>query len=333
MDGMSRRVALMGGAGAVMAAGAAPALAQTGGQTGGQAGTAAVRGQAGAVKFSAGNEAPRTPAPPLATDCHHHVYDARFPADPRTQLRPPDASPEDYRALARRLGTQRSVLVTPSTYGTDNRLHLQAMRELGPERARMVAVVDTSVTDADLKAMHEAGVRGIRFNLVQAGVTTLDMLEPLSVRVAPLGWHVQVHMLADGIAENEALFVRLPAPVVFDHLGRVPMEKGVEHPGYVAVRRLLDRGRAWVKLSGAYMDTKVGAAGRWSDTVPVARGYATGAPERCVWASDWPHVTEPAEKPDDAALFDLLTEWVPDEAARKRVLVDNPAVLYGFGQA
>ncbi|WP_233553480.1 amidohydrolase family protein, partial [Teichococcus wenyumeiae] len=167
-----------------------------------------VRGTAGPVKFSAGTEPPRTPAPPLATDCHHHVYDARFPADPRTQLRPPDASPEDYRALARRLGTQRSVLVTPSTYGTDNRLHLQAMRELGPERARMVAVVDTSVTDAQLREMHEAGVRGIRFNLVQAGVTTIDMLEPLSARVQALGWHTQIHMLGDQIAEHEALFLR-----------------------------------------------------------------------------------------------------------------------------
>jgi predicted TIM-barrel fold metal-dependent hydrolase len=292
-----------------------------------------VRGVAGPVKFSSGTEAPRTPAPPLATDCHHHVYDARFPPDPRTQLRPADASPADYQALARRLGTQRSVLVTPSTYGTDNRLHLQAMRELGPERTRMVAVVDASVTDAQLRDMHEAGVRGIRFNLVQAGVTTLDMLEPLSARVQPMGWHTQIHMLADQIAENEALFSRLASPIVFDHMGRVPMDKGVEHPGYVAVRRLLERNKAWVKLSGAYMDTKVGSAGRWSDTIPVARGYATAAPERCVWASDWPHVTEPPEKPDDAALFDLLTEWVPDEAARKRVLVDNPAVLYGFADA
>jgi len=291
-----------------------------------------VRGTDGPVKFSTGTAPPRTPAPALATDCHHHVYDARFPADPRTQLRPPDASPDDYRALARRLGTQRSVLVTPSTYGTDNRLHLQAMRELGPERARMVAVVDTSVTDAQLREMHEAGVRGIRFNLVQAGVTTVDMLEPLSARVQALGWHTQIHMLGDQIVEHEALFMRLPAPIVFDHLGRIPMDKGVEHAGYKTVRRLLERGKTWVKLSGAYMDTKVGPAGRWSDTVPVAQGYATGAPERCVWASDWPHVTEPAEKPDDAALFDLLTEWVPDEAARKRVLVDNPAALYGFAK-
>jgi predicted TIM-barrel fold metal-dependent hydrolase len=328
MNPKQSRRALLAGAGLAAAAStlrsadAQPAAAAPG----------TVRGAAGAVKFSAGTQPPRTPAPPLATDCHHHVYDARFPADPRTQLRPPDASPDDYRALARRLGTQRSVLVTPSTYGTDNRLHLQAMRELGSERARMVAVVDTGVTDAQLREMHEAGVRGIRFNLVQAGVTTVDMLEPLSARVQALGWHTQVHMLGDQIAEHEALFLRLPAPIVFDHLGRIPMDKGVEHAGYKAVRRLLDRGKAWVKLSGAYMDTKVGPAGRWSDTVPVAQGYATAAPERCVWGSDWPHVTEPAEKPDDAALFDLLTEWVPDEAARKRVLVDNPAALYGFSK-
>ncbi|WP_424134128.1 amidohydrolase family protein [Roseomonas chloroacetimidivorans] len=322
MNGTLTRRAALGGAGALVAAAASA-----------QPMTAPVRGQPGPVKYSAGTEPPRTPAPPLATDCHHHVYDARFPADPRTQLRPPDASTEDYRALARRIGTQRSVLVTPSTYGTDNRLHLQAMQELGPERTRMVAVVDTSVTDEDLRRMNDAGVRGIRFNLVQAGVTTLDMLEPLAARIAPMGWHCQIHMLGDQIAQNEAIFARLPTAVVFDHLGRVPMDRGIEHPGYVAVRRLLDRGKAWVKLSGAYMDTKVGAAGRYSDTIPVARGYATAAPERCVWASDWPHVTEPAEKPDDAVLFDLLTEWVPNEAARRRVLVDNPADLYGFMRA
>ena len=325
----SRR-AILGGAGLVAAGCVLRGVSASAQPAAGA--TDMVRGVAGPVKFSTGTAPPRTPAPALATDCHHHVYDARFPADPRTQLRPPDASPEDYRALARRLGTQRSVLVTPSTYGTDNRLHLQAMRELGPERARMVAVVDTSVTDAQLREMHEAGVRGIRFNLVQAGVTTVDMLEPLSARVQALGWHTQIHMLGDQIAEHEALFMRLPAPIVFDHLGRIPMDKGVEHAGYKTVRRLMERGTTWVKLSGAYMDTKVGPAGRWSDTVPVAQGYATGAPERCVWASDWPHVTEPAEKPDDAALFDLLTDWVPDEAARKRVLVDNPATLYGFAK-
>jgi D-galactarolactone isomerase len=330
MDKAQSRRAVVGGVGMAavgLALGGTSASAQPVGDA-----SNVVRGAAGPVKVSSGTAPPRTPAPPLATDCHHHVYDARFPPDPRTQLRPPDASTEDYRTLARRLGTERSVLITPSTYGTDNRLHLQAMRELGSEQTRMVAVVDTSVTDAQLREMHEAGVRGIRFNLVQAGVTTVDMLEPLSARVQALGWHTQIHMLGDQIAENEALFMRLSAPIVFDHLGRIPMDKGVEHPGYLAVRRLLERGKTWVKLSGAYMDTKVGPAGRWSDTIPVAQGYVTGAPERCVWASDWPHVTEPAEKPDDAALFDLLAEWVPDEAARKRVLVDNPTALYGFSK-
>ncbi|WP_431283868.1 amidohydrolase family protein [Humitalea sp. 24SJ18S-53] len=288
------------------------------------------QGAAGAVRFSGGTEAPRLVAPPNATDCHHHVYDARFPADPRTTLRPPDASPADYNTLRQRLGTTRSVLVTPSTYGTDNSLHLQAMRELGPERTRMVAVVDPTVSDAVLREMHAAGVRGIRFNLVQAGVTTFDMVQPLAARIAPLGWHIQFHLLGPQIAEQEAMIRGLPTPVVFDHLGRIPLPEGVNSPGYVAVRRLLDTGRAWVKLSGAYMDTKVGAAGNWSDTVPIASGYAQAAPERVVWASDWPHVTEGPDKSDDAKLLDLLTIWVPNEAARHRVLVDNPAQLYDF---
>jgi predicted TIM-barrel fold metal-dependent hydrolase len=282
------------------------------------------------VKFSSGTAPPRTPAPDGATDCHRHVYDSRFPPDPRTALRPPDASPEDYRALQRRLGLSRTVLVQPSTYGTDNRLHSQAMQELGPQRARMVAVVDTSVTDEELRRLHGLGVRGIRFNLVQTGATTPDMLEPLSRRVYALGWHCQVHMLGDQIAEAAAGFDRLPSRIVFDHLGRIPMDRGVNHPAYGVIRRLMDRGNTWVKLSGAYMDSKAGAAGNYADTVPVARGYAQGAPERCAWGSDWPHATEAGDKPDDAQLFDLLAEWVPDEHARARILVDNPTELYDF---
>ena len=162
----------------------------------------AARGAETAVKFSSGTEPPHTLAPDGATDCHHHVYDSRFPPDPRAALRPPDASTEDYRALQRRLGLSRSVLVQPSTYGTDNPLHLQAMQELGPQRTRMVAVVDTSVTDDELRRLHGLGVRGIRFNLVQTGATTPDMLEPLSRRVHALGWHCQVHMLGDQIADE-----------------------------------------------------------------------------------------------------------------------------------
>lgn len=318
------RRALLAGAAAALSVAGHGALAP---------GARAARGVETTVKFSSGTAPPRTAAPDGATDCHHHVYDARFPPDARAALRPPDALPEDYRALMRRLGLSRSVLVQPSTYGTDNRLHLQALQELGAQRARMVAVVDTSVTDEELRRMQGLGVRGIRFNLVQAGATTPEMVEPLSRRVAELGWHCQFHMLGDQIVQAAAMFERLPSRIVFDHLGRIPMDRGAEHPAYGVIRRLMDSGKTWVKLSGAYMDSKVGEAGNYADTVPVARGYAQGSPERCVWASDWPHVTQAERKADDAQLFDLLSEWVPDERTRARILVDNATELYDFPRA
>ena len=282
------------------------------------------------VPWSAGTELPKLKAPPNACDCHMHIYDSRFPVAPTAKLRPSNATVDDYRLLQKRLGATRNVVVNPSTYGTDNSCTLDAMARLGGN-ARGVAVVDTSVTDSELKRLHELGVRGIRFNLVQSGATTIDMLEPLSKRVNDLGWHVQIHMLGDGIVENAALFQRLPSPIVFDHMGRIPEPSGVDHPAFALIVKLLDSGRAWVKLSGAYMDTKTGSPA-YADTSTIARGYVKAAPERLVWASDWPHPTEKADaKPDDAILFDLLANWAPDEAIRNRILVDNPVSLYGFG--
>ena len=156
-----------------------------------------------------------------------------------------------YRLFQKRIGTTRNVVVTPSTYGTDNSVTLDAMARLGAT-ARGVAVVDTSVTDAELRRLNDQGVRGIRFNLVQSGATTIDMLEPLSKRVNDLGWHVQIHMLGDAIVENADLLQRLPSPIVFDHLARIPQPAGVDHPAFALVLKLLDHGRTWVKLSGAY---------------------------------------------------------------------------------
>ena len=312
----SGRRGILGGAAALAAAAvvAAPAGAQ----------------QAGAVRWSEGTAAPNTKAPENATDCHFHIYDNGFPVAANATLRPPEASVADYKALQKRLGLTRCVLVQPSTYGTNNEAYLKLIPELGRERTRMVAVVDTSVTDADLKRMHEAGVRGIRFNLVQAGATTLDMVEPLSKRVAEMGWNCQMHMTGDQIAAAGDMFSRLPSRVVFDHRGRLPQPAGVDHPGYAVIRRMLDKGNAWVKLSGAYMDTKVGPPS-YSDSSKIAEALFAANPQRMVWGSDWPHPTEGADKkPDDAVLFDLLAKWVPDEAARKRVLVDNPAELYDF---
>jgi predicted TIM-barrel fold metal-dependent hydrolase len=286
-------------------------------------------GHAETVPWSAGSEAPKLKAPPNACDCHMHIYDSRFPAAPTAKLHPANATVDDYRLLQKRLGTSRNVVVTPSTYGTDNSCTLDAMAKLGAS-ARGVAVVDTSVTDAELKRLNDLGVRGIRFNLVQSGATTIEMLEPLSKRVNDLGWHVQIHLLADGIVEHADLLQRLPSPIVFDHMGHIPQPAGIDHPAFALMLKMLDHGRTWVKLSGAYMETKVGPPG-YADVSKVAQGYVKAAPERLVWASDWPHPTEkPDAKPDDAILFDLMTDWAPEEPIRNRILVDNPVRLYGF---
>src|SRR6476660_10229862 len=279
------------------------------------------------VPYSSGTEAPKLKPPANACDCHMHIYDAKYPTAPSATLKPPDALVADYKLLQKRIGTSRNVVVTPSTYGTDNQVTLDAMAQIGAT-ARGVAVVDTSVADADLKRMNDLGIRGIRFNLVQAGATTVEMIEPLSKRVNDLGWHIQIHMKGEQIAGIEDLLLRVPSPIVFDHLGRLAQPNALDNPGFKTISKLIEKGRTWVKLSGAYQDTKVGPP-TYSDTVAVARAYIKAAPERMVWASDWPHPTE-KDKPDDAVLFDLLTEWAPEEAMRTRILVQNPATLYGF---
>ena len=316
-------------AGAAVAAahasvGAAPGPAAAQGSAGGTAGSAA----RGTVPFSAGTEAPKLRAPANATDCHFHIYDNRFPPAPGG-LAAPDASPADYRALQARIGTTRGVVVQPSLYGTDNRPTLEGMAALGPN-FRGVAVVNAAVTDAELQRLHGLGVRGIRFNLAQAGATTLEMLEPLSRRVDALGWHCQINMPGDRIVQAADTFLRVRGKLVFDHLAHCPQPGGVESDTFKLIRRLLDGGNTWVKLSGAYADTKVGPPS-YSDSSAVARAFAAAAPERMVWGSDWPHPTEKSDnKPDDALLFDLLADWVPDEATRRRVRVSNPAELYDF---
>src|SRR4029077_6290805 len=185
------------------------------------------------------------------------IYDSRFPVAANATLRPPDALVPDYKLLQKRIGTTRNVVVTPSTYGNDNSATLDAMAKIGPS-ARGVAGVDTSVSDAELKRLNDLGVRGIRFNLVQAGATTVEMLEPLSKRVNDLGWHVQIHQLADGIVKMDDVLQKVASPIVFDHMGRIPKDVGTNKPAYAVMAKLIDKGRTWVKISGAYIDTKVG---------------------------------------------------------------------------
>jgi D-galactarolactone isomerase len=281
-----------------------------------------------AAPFSSGSEPPKLKLPANACDCHMHIYDGRFPYVPNAALKPPEARVQDYRLLQKRLGTARNVVVQPSSYGTDNRCTLDAVEQLG-KTARAVAVVNTSVTDAELKRLAASGVRGIRFNLVQAGATSVDMLEPLSKRVHELGWHVQLHMLGDQIVEIKEVLQRLPSAIVFDHLGRIPGSASVSHPAFGVIGKLLEKGQTWVKLSSAYQDSKVGPPS-YADMMGLAQAFVKAAPERMLWGSDWPHPTVKSTKPDDAILLDLLSDWAPDERTRRRILVENPETLYGF---
>jgi D-galactarolactone isomerase len=280
-----------------------------------------------AVPNSAGTAKPRLAAPANAADCHIHIYDPRF-APPVE--RPGRATVADYRLLQQRIRTSRVVIVTPRNYATDNSVTLDAIRQLGMRNSRGIAVLTPEVSDAELARLDAGGIRGIRFTVgnPRTAVVSIDMIEPLAQRVAPLGWHVQLNMESDQIAEHAALLDRLPTAIVFDHLGKLGLS-GLEHAAYRVMRTLIDAGRAWVKVSGAYLNTRIGPP-TYADATRVAQAFVSAAPERCVWGSDWPHPT-PKEPPDDALLFDLLAEWAPDEATRRRILVANPERLYGFG--
>ena len=286
------------------------------------------------VTNSVGTEPPRLKAPPGATDCHMHTYDpARFAMPPNPRAAPSNATVEDYRRLQKRIGTTRVVIVQPRNYATDNRVTLYAISQLGPD-ARGVAVVTPAITDAELKAFHAGGIRGIRFSLSDPSsrAVTPDMVEPLAKRVADLGWHIQFNVDGEMIDEMESILRRLPTPMVFDHLAHPPLPAGVEHSSHKIVRELVDKGRTWVKLSGAYSNSTIGPPS-YPEATRIAQAFIKAAPERMVWGSDWPHPGLPdTNKPNDAQLFDLLGAWAPDEATRTRILVQNPETLYGFGK-
>ena len=284
-----------------------------------------------AVANSTGTDRPRLKAPANACDCHMHIYDpARFPMVPSPRVAPTNAAAGDYRLLQRRIGTTRVVIVTPRNYGTENAVTVDAIKQFG-SNARGVAVVRPAVGDADLRRLHDSGVRGIRFSLSDpaTAVVSIEMLEPLANRVTELGWHVQFNIEGQQIVDWADRLRRLPTPIVFDHMGHPPPADGIRHPSHRIIRELIDRGRTWVKLSGAYSNSRAGAP--YPEVTPVAQAFVNAAPERMVWGSDWPHPSEaPDRKPNDALLFDLLAQWAPDEATRHRILVENPARLYGF---
>lgn len=269
-------------------------------------------------------------APPGSCDCHIHVFGpaARYRLAANIDYRPEPAQVSDYLDVQRRMGTSRVIVVQPSVYGTDNSCTLDALASLGAD-ARGVAVVDPTISDRDLAALHLAGMRGLRFSLVVKNALAPSLLGRMAARIKPLGWHIQVRSTYKDLPQLEDQLKGLPVDICIDHMSSIPPAEGVDHPAFRALLRLVDGGRCWVKLSAPYQLSTKGAP-RYDDFLPQAQALVKAAPERMVWGTNWPHPLA-AEGPDEADLLDVLLDWAPDEATRQKILVDNPAVLYGFG--
>jgi D-galactarolactone isomerase len=263
-------------------------------------------------------------------DCHVHFYGApeRYPLAPTNAYQPPLATVGAYRSVMERLGITHVVAVQPSAYGADNRCTLDAVAELGP-CARAVMVVTPETSKADLRTLHDRGARGARFFFLRKKLLGWDDLEKIAPLLADLGWHAQLQFDGMEFAEREQIIARLPCTVVIDHNGKFLQPVTGDHPSMQALLRLLETGRCWVKASAPYETSRSGPPG-YDDVGAIARRLIAAAPERVVWASNWPHGAQ-ATKPDDLALLTLLSRWCPDTRTRRKILAENPAILYGFG--
>jgi len=273
---------------------------------------------------------PKPALPTNACDAHLHILDARFSPAIADTPTPTNMRWEDYGVLQRYLGCSRAVIVQAKHYGFDNDCLLDAIARSNGQ-ARGVAVVATDISDAELERLDRGGVRGLRFSLWNSGnaVASWETLAPLAARIAELGWHIQLHAAADQLVAHQRLIASLPTPLVIDHMGRLPAQQGLQHPAAQLLRRWLDEGQTWIKLSGAYLNSDSGAPD-YAPTLDTAQQLVEWAPTRMFWGSDWPHVTE-HHKPDDARLANLLQQWAGEHW--QRILVDNPGAFYGFSEA
>ncbi len=274
--------------------------------------------------------APRFRLPAGAWDTHAHVFgpESKYPYSPARGYTPPDATLEEYDALHRILGVARGVLTQPSVYGTDNSAMLDAMAR-AEGRLRGVAAVDAQATEQTLASLHEAGVRGLRVNLADAGGNpfgSFAQVRAMAERVKDMGWHVEFLIHVHEFADLYETFADFPVDCVFGHMGYVPTRAGTGALGEFL--DLLKSGRAWVKLTGAYRITGLTQT-PYTDVDATARAIVEAAPARVVWGTDWPHPRCPVPVPNDGDLADQLLDWAPDEDVRRAILVDNPRALYG----
>ncbi len=254
---------------------------------------------------------------------------AKFPFSADRSYTPPDSGIDEFGRLQERLGLSRAVFVQASCHGTDNAAMVDALQR-GRGRYAGVAMIDESFSEADITALHEAGVRGTRFNFVRhlGGAPALDVFWRLVDRVQPFGWHIVLHFDAKDLPDYAALLDQMPCAYIIDHMARVPTADGVEQEPFQALLALMRDERAWVKISGAERLT-AGGPPPYDDVVPFARALVAAAPDRVLWGTDWPHPNV-RHMPDDGDLVDLVVDLIPDEATRFQVLVTNPERLYDF---
>lgn len=281
--------------------------------------------------------------PSNACDCHTHIHGdpAKFAYFAGRVYTPETALPEEMAALHRALHIRRVVIVTPSVYGTDNSATLYGMAARGAD-ARGVAVIDEKTPDSALDAMDRAGVRGIRLNLATSGsndpALARKRFQAAFERVRSRNWHVQMYTNLAVISSIKDLVLASPVPAVFDHFGGAQASLGVEQPGFADLLELVHSGRAYVKISGAYRASTL--APDYPDAAPLAKALIAANPERIVWGTDWPHPNSSSGRPatevtplfqiDDGRILNQLPVWAPSPVIRRKILVDNPARLYGF---
>ncbi len=283
--------------------------------------------------------------PAAACDCHTHIFadPEKFPFSPERTYTPEPALPDEMTAFHMRLKIQRVVIVTPSVYGTDNAATLLGIKARGAD-ARGVAVIDDKTPDSELDALGRGGVCGIRLNLATAGINdpsvALQKLRAAAERVIGRQWHIQIYTNTPLIVHLKEVVSDLRVPVVFDHFGGAQARDGLRQPGFAELLDLVRSGKAYVKISGAYRASE--RAPDYADVAPLAQALIAANADRIVWGTDWPHpdaTIRPDRKTtdvapplpiDDGRLFNQLPVWAPDSATRKKILVDNPARLYGF---
>ena len=267
--------------------------------------------------------------PKNACNSHLHIIDPKFPNDGKAAEQ--IGTINTYMNIAGKLHLDRAVFVQAKPFGCDNACLLDAIRKFGRSNSVGIAVVTNEATNAELKKLNDGGVKGIRFSVWNPNnaVVSFDDCLPLSKRVYDFGWNMQLHMSAKQLAERIEIIKQIPGKIVIDHMGRMDPNLGVNDPALPVLLSLIDRGNVWVKISGPYLNSVKGFP--WNDSDELARKIAGYAPERIVWGSDFPHVTEKV-KPDETYLTNMISRWLPDEKTRQLALVTNPEELYGFGK-